>query len=109
MGLAFNSTGMAADEEAQIAAWRQAAAAVPTAQAFAETYLGLNDDELSTRVENGKLIVETAAGAKNVMTAAGREPRMAYVRLEIALTPDVIGQLSEIIIAQVRAWEAALH
>ena len=109
MGLTFNSEGMVGDEAAQVAAWRTAAAAVPTAQAFAETYLGHSDSELVASVADGKLIVETAPGAKNALGPGGRESRMAYMRLEIALSADVIGQLSEIIIAQVRAWEAALH
>ena len=107
--MTFHVQGAALDDASRVAAWRRAAEAAPTAEAFAETYLGHSDSELQASVVNGRLIVETRPDVKNVVTPDGREARMAYFRLDVALTPEIMAELAEILIARTRAWEGALH
>ena len=109
MALTFNATGRVGQPADHVATWRERAAAAPTAEAFAETYLGHADDELEARVSNGRLVVSTKAAAKNVVGADGRPARLAYFELSIDLPTSVLADLAERLAARLRAYQGALE
>ena len=101
MPLTFHADGDQRDASAQVAAWREAAAASPTAADFAGTYLRHADAELACRVERGRLIIETAPAAKATLDPE-RGLLHAYLRLECDLPLDVLADLSAVLAERVR-------
>lgn len=101
MGLAFHTEGRIGDDSVHVPAWRNSSAAAATGEGWAETFLGHDDDEITAKVEGGRLILETRDDVKNAIGADGREPRHAYFRLSIDLPTSVLADLSEIMVARV--------
>ena len=103
MGLTFDDAGDVRSTEKKVSDWHAARAAAPTAVDFAGTYLAHGDADLACRIERGRLIVETAAGAKGRRNPETGHVLHAHLRLECDLPLDVMSQIASILVERVAA------